>query len=98
MIKSGTCPVCNGTKRVPYVGKYAHIMAGYDKTTGTIPCGNCGGQYMSMTATGLVALRPDGTLCTHAYQETGPVDQRRRGWHEYTCTHCGDRHSIDSGD
>lgn len=96
--ETGICPVCNGTKRVPYVSKYAHVMAGYSKETATIPCGNCGGQYISMTATGLVALQSDGTPCIHKYEETGPIHSRQRGWHEYTCTHCGDRHSIDSGD
>jgi hypothetical protein len=83
-MSNGTCPVCIGTKRIPYVGKYAHITAAYDANTQTIPCYNCGGQYMSMTPTGTVALRPDGTPCTHAYKETGPMASRQRGWHEYT--------------
>lgn len=95
----GNCPVCNGTKRVPYTGQYAHVVYGYDKETSTVPCLNCGGQYqMGSGPTGTVALRADGTPCKHTYKETGPQHSRQRGWHEYTCTGCGDRHSIDSGD
>ena len=98
MKEKGICPVCNGTKRVPYAGQYAHVIYGYDKETGTVPCGNCGGQTMSLSPTGVVPLRPDGTPCTHIYQETGPVASRQRGWHEYTCTGCDDQYAIDSGD
>lgn len=97
--RTGTCPVCNGSKRVPASGEHRHIVYGYDRETDTFPCCNCGDQYqMGGGPKGVVALRPDGTPCTHAYQETGPERRRMYGWHEYTCQHCGDRHSIDSGD
>lgn len=95
---TGTCPVCNGTKRVPATGDYKDITYGYDRATDTFPCCNCGGQYQGSGPTGQVALRADGTPCIHKYEETGPLHRRMYGWHEYTCTHCGDKHSIDSGD
>jgi hypothetical protein len=53
---------------------------------------------MSMSATGIVPLDKDGDPCLHAYDETGPEDRRRYGWHEYTCSNCGDQYVIDSGD
>ena len=45
-----TCPVCNGSLRVPcenditrdYGLKYGWY--GYDRETDTVPCNNCGGQ------------------------------------------------------
>lgn len=38
------------------------------------------------------------TQCLHEWKETGPVERRHRGWHEYTCTKCGARPTVDSGD
>lgn len=65
---------------------------------GTFPCGNCGGQYMSMKPTGQVRLRPDGTPCTHKYKDDETKSNHRRGWHVSDCIHCGDHLTIDSGD
>lgn len=91
----GTCPVCNGSGRVPAGDyQYKHVIAGYDKESDTLSCTNCGGQYMYGRPKGEVRLRPDGTPCTHSYksQTVG------RCLTEYTCEHCGDRYQIDSGD
>jgi hypothetical protein len=91
----GVCPVCNGTGRVPAgTAKYKEVTVGYDKSTDTLPCRNCGGQTMSMKATGKVRLRPDGTPCEHKY--VGHV--AGRCYVVYTCEHCGDTYDIDSGD
>lgn len=94
--KTGICPVCNGTPRVPAGDQqYKAILAGYDTTTDTLACKNCGGQTMACRGTGRVNLRPDGTPCTHKYAGT----QKGNCYWEYTCIHgCGDRYSIDSGD
>lgn len=93
----GTCPVCNGSGRVPvpeHQQRYKHVYAGYDADTDTLGCTNCGGQYMYGRPSGQVPLRPDGTPCVHEYtsQTVG------RCLTEYTCRHCGSRHQIDSGD
>jgi hypothetical protein len=64
---------------------------------GTLPCRNCGGQYMSGKATGRVPLRPDGAPCRHEYRDT-TESNHDRGWHVSKCAHCGDRLTIDSGD
>jgi hypothetical protein len=88
----GVCPVCNGSGRVP-AGNYRGIY-GYDKATDTIGCRNCGGQTMSMRATGKVRLRRDGTPCEHKYVG----HNAGRCYTVYTCEHCGDTFSIDSGD
>ena len=90
-----TCPVCNGSGRVP-AGDYPYknIVAGYDPATDTLACDNCGGQYMSLTPTGKVRANKEGKPCTHKY--TGKTVGRCL--HEYTCEHCGDRYQIDSGD
>ena len=78
MSNTGICPVCNGTGKVSDGGL----------------CRNCGGQTMSLTATGKSYLRDDGTPCTHEY--TGV--NRGRCYTEYTCKHCGYHYGIDSGD
>lgn len=93
----GTCPVCNGTGRVPvpeHSQRYKTVMASYDAATDTLGCQNCGGQYMFGRPTGLVRLRPDGTPCQHEY--TGR--NKGRCYNEYTCQHCGDVYDIDSSD
>lgn len=74
----GTCPVCNGTLR---------------RDDGS-PCRNCGGQEMYGFPTGQVALRPDGTPCTHSY-EVSPIG---RCLTKYVCIHCWHSYTIDSGD
>lgn len=94
-MERGTCPVCNGSGRKA-AGDYQYksVLAGYDKDTDTLPCTNCGGQYMYGSPKGQVRLNKDGVPCTHSYrsQTVG------RCLTEYTCAHCGDRYQIDSGD
>lgn len=91
----GTCPVCNGSGRKPAGDdKYKHIYAGYDKATDTLPCTNCGGQYMYSTPKGEVRLNKEGQPCKHSYSSKTVG----RCLTEYTCEHCGDRYQIDSGD
>lgn len=90
-----TCPVCNGTKCKP-AGDYRwkKVLYGYDDKTDTLPCTNCGGQYQSLTPTGLVNLNKDGSPCVHSYtsKTTGRCLTR------YTCKHCDDQYTIDSSD
>ena len=95
MSNVGVCPVCDGTKRVPAGdSKYKHVIAGYDKTTDTFGCTNCGGQYMFGSPSGQVKLREDGTPCKHQYVSR----YVGRCLTEYFCVHCADRYQIDSGD
>ena len=89
------CPVCNGSGRRDASGeRYKKVYAGYDEATDTLPCRNCGGQYMYGRPTGEVRARPDGTACTHEYDSKTVGRCLTR----YTCTHCGDVFDIDSGD
>ena len=92
----GACLVCDGTGRIPanHADPYHKRLAGYDKTTDTAPCRNCGGQTMSCVGTGQVWLRPDGTPCVHEYE----YKLLGNCWHGYTCKHCGYSYTIDSGD
>lgn len=96
MINYGTCPVCNGTSRRSASSEpYKTVYAGYDATTDTLPCYNCGSQYMFGKSSGKVRLRLDNNEpCVHSYkgQNVG------RCLTQYTCQHCGDSHQIDSGD
>jgi len=95
MMVVGTCPVCRGSGRVAAGDyKYKSVIAGYDQATDTLPCTNCGGQYMYGSPKGQVRLRDNGEPCVHEYtsQTVG------RCLTEYTCKHCGDRYQIDSGD
>jgi hypothetical protein len=97
MKTKGTCPVCNGSGRMPvpeWGQKYKRIIAGYDKVTDTFKCNNCGGQYMMGVPSGQVNLREDGTPCTHDY------DAKKLGncYYGHVCKHCGDQYAIDSGD
>jgi len=95
MKPQGICPVCNGTCRIPAGDSpYKKMFAGYDAATDTLRCDNCGGQTMESHCTGKVNLRADGTPCKHEYVgvKTGNC------YHTYTCKHCGDVYSIDSGD
>lgn len=94
-MNKGTCPVCNGTCRVPAGdNKYKSVIAGYDKVTDTFECRNCGGQYMFGSPKGQVRLNKEGVPCTHSYtsQTVG------RCLTEYTCMHCDEHYQIDSGD
>lgn len=91
----GTCPVCNGSGRVPAGNdEYKSYRAGYDKETDTHECTNCGGQYMFGKAKGKVRLNLEGVPCTHEYD----YQLAGRCYHRYTCKHCGDVYHIDSGD
>lgn len=91
----GVCPVCNGSGRVAAGDSpYKHVIAGYDRSTDTFNCTNCGGQYMMLHPTGKVRLNKEGEPCKHTYKSRTVG----RCLHEYTCEHCGDRYQIDSGD
>lgn len=91
-----TCPVCNGSGRrpVPADSKYFASTASYDKDTHTLACLNCGGQTMGCRGTGKVNARPDGSPCVHEYT----YKKLGNCYHGYTCKHCNDSYSIDSGD
>lgn len=90
----GICPVCNGTKRVAVSPDQHRFSAGYSAIDHTIPCQNCGGQYMFSVPTGLVWHNKDDKPCTHEYQG----HKIGNCLHEYRCIHCGDTYQIDSGD
>ncbi len=95
----GTCPVCNGTGHMPCpdnlrAGGQRSGWYGYRAEDDTVTCTNCGGQTMSMKATGKVRLRPDGTPCTHKYHGRNAG----RCYTVYDCEYCGDSYAIDSGD
>lgn len=91
----GICPVCNGTTRQSASGyRYKKVTHGYDEVTDTLPCNNCGGQTMSLYATGEVPLRPDGTPCKHEFNFANVGRCLTR----YTCNHCKYSYEIDSGD
>ena len=91
-IEYGVCPVCNGTKEVPLTAGELKYSWNKDKTHRA--CTNCGGQTMYGRATGQVPLNKEGQPCKHKYTKrtTG------RCLTEYTCTDCGHRYEIDSGD
>lgn len=94
-IEYGTCPVCEGTGRVPAGDyKYKHIVATYDKETDTLACTNCGGQTMGLKGHGQVPLNKEGKPCKHEYTSRNIG----RCLTEYTCKHCGHRYEIDSSD
>lgn len=92
-----TCPKCNGTTRIPWVGgpQYKNIVAGYDAATDTLACDNCGGQTMSLKATGMTRIDPTtGLGCMHEFTHT----LAGNCYHRYDCGRCGARYHIDSGD
>lgn len=90
------CPVCQGTGREPYPeGVKVHSSAyGYDPQTHTIPCTNCGGQYMYSAPTGMVPLNKKGLPCVHVYL----VERVGNCLYQYKCLECDDTFQIDSGD
>ena len=94
----GTCPVCQGTRRMPAGDKPStKYCAGYDSATHSIPCTNCGGQYMFGSPIGLVKYRRDlHTPCQHEYEEVASA--RRNCYRVYLCKNCGDTYDVDSGD
>jgi len=94
-MEKGTCPVCSGSGRRPAGdNKYKNVIAGYDAKDDTFPCNNCGGQYMFGRPTGVVSMDHSGQPCVHSY--LGKTIGRCLT--EYTCVHCGEKHTIDSGD
>ena len=89
------CPKCNGSTRVPANGQWAKVMATYRESDHTWACDNCGGQTMGLHATGRVFVDPaTGLGCLHNYRG----EKVGNCYHVYTCTKCGDRYDIDSGD
>ena len=95
----GTCPVCNGTTRMPcpdYMSESSKRNGwyGYRADDNMVDCTNCGSQYMFGSPTGQVRLRPDGTPCAHEYTSANVG----RCLTQYTCKHCDDRYLVDSGD
>ena len=104
-IKMGTCPVCNGTSRMPCPSESTRQYGikngwyGYLAEDDCIDCTNCGAQYQfggfGHAVAGQVRLREDnGEPCVHEYVGV----QKGRCYWGYTCKHCGDYHTIDSGD
>jgi DNA-directed RNA polymerase subunit RPC12/RpoP len=99
-VKTGTCPVCNGTKHMPCpdnlrVYGQKNGWYGYRAEDDTVDCTNCGSQYMFGKPSGVVRLREDGTPCVHEYVSSAG---RWRSTTDYKCKHCGDTFMIDSGD
>jgi len=88
----GVCPVCNGTKEVLLTADELRYSWNKDKTHRD--CTNCGGQTMYGRATGQVPLNKEGQPCKHKYTSR----TIGRCLTEYTCTECGHRYEIDSGD
>ena len=97
--EQGICPVCNGSGKRTLQEKelvYANCISSYDPATNTASCLNCipKGMFASNVATGKVRLNKQGQPCTHEYESR----KIGRCYYQYTCKHCGDSHSIDSGD
>lgn len=95
------CPKCSGSQRRPYPTerdpdrRYASHTATYDEATDTLACDNCGGQTMSLRATGFTRARPGSNAgCLHEF--TGR--NAGRCYTEYTCKHCHLCYGIDSSD
>ena len=93
------CPVCNGTTRSPVLAdkkpyvKYGWF--GYDATTDTVNCDNCGAQYQHGIPSGYVRKNRDGRPCVHQYKSSAG---QWRCSTVYTCVHCDERFTIDSSD
>ena len=64
-MNSGTCPVCNGSGKVPLSADEKAYSWNKDKTHRE--CNNCGGQYMYGVGTGKVPLDRNGNPCVHKY-------------------------------
>jgi hypothetical protein len=95
---TGICPVCNGSKRTPlpeHSRQWAHVIAGYDKATDSLPCDNCTPSQLS-EPTGVVPLRADGHPCAHEFREVSTAHQSMHGEHHYVCGACSTRKYIDS--
>lgn len=90
-----TCPVCNGTCKVPLTEEEKQYSWNRDKTDRE--CTNCGGQTMYGRATGKVPPRRDnGEPCKHEYGGSNPNNWRC--YVSYCCKHCGFSYEIDSSD
>jgi hypothetical protein len=94
-----TCPVCNGTLRQAVTDKERHGIKwnmSYNVEADTIDCRNCipRGMFASSIPTGLVSLNHEGIPCTHRFIET----KLGNCYYKYTCEHCDDSFTIDSGD
>jgi hypothetical protein len=90
------CPKCNGTAReVLEESSRKYRIATYRESDHTIACRNCGGQTMSLTATGRTRVDPaTGLGCMHEYIGA----QAGNCYRVYACRKCGDGYDIDSGD
>lgn len=91
-----TCPKCNGTtRRLADQHQWKKMMAGYRESDDSMPCDNCGGQTMSLTATGVTRIDPaTGLGCMHEYHGANAG----RCYTVYTCAKCRDQYGIDSSD
>lgn len=89
-----TCPKCNGTTRMPATD-LNRMCVGYEKTTDTLPCDNCGGQTMAGKAFGETKADPlTGLGCLHDFKGRNAG----RCYTVYTCAKCRASYSIDSSD
>ena len=86
------CPKCQGSKEISLEADEVNYSWNKGKTHK--PCNNCGGQYQWGRATGKVSVRPDGEACLHEY--TGK--NIGRCLTAYSCRHCAEGFTIDSGD
>ena len=88
----GTCPVCNGTGKLPLTDNDKRYSWNKDRTHKE--CYNCGGQKMYGNGIGQVRLNKAGEPCVHKYTRRTVG----RCLTEYRCSECGDSYQIDSGD
>ena len=87
------CPCCNGTGlRELSVQEQSYS---WNKGATQGKCLNCGGQTMSGKAKGYTKTDPStGKGCKHTYTKKNAG----QCYHIYTCSECGDKYDIDSGD
>jgi hypothetical protein len=91
-MNKSTCSVCSGTGKVPLTADELQYSWNRNKTHRE--CSNCGGQYMYGRASGQVRLNGSGEPCVHKYTSCTVG----RCLTAYTCSECGDRYQVDSGD
>lgn len=70
-------------------------MDGFDPSTRTLPCHNCGNPYLGTAPTGTVPLRPDGTPCTHEYRAVYSDHQGESSMYLYECLWCPVSYRLD---
>lgn len=100
--KDLVCPVCNGTARqaLDSTGKPVEQAEPYPRwpqfaAQGWMACRNCGGQTMSLIATGKTYPRNDtGEPCKHEFVGRNAG----RCYTVFTCKHCPETYEIDSSD